>query len=103
MDTYPVLDLDPDPHRPGQTIIIFETKKYDLFTNATIQGRNLTMYIYCMQGAGKLAALTEGKWKSREEEERQKYMSCQAPGYIHSAGGRKPHTISQIFLFQYAR
>jgi hypothetical protein len=72
------------------------------FTNATIPRRNLTMNIYCMQGAGKLAALTEGKWK-REEEERQKYMSCQAPGYIHSAGGHKPHTISQILPTQYAR
>ncbi len=61
------------------------------------------MNIYCMQGAGKLAALTEGKWKSREEEERQKYMSCQPPGYIYSAGGHKPHTINQILPFQYAR
>ncbi len=64
MDADLILDLNPDPIRPGQTIIIFETKKYDLFTNAKIWGRNLTMNIYCMQGAGKLAALTEGKWKS---------------------------------------
>ncbi len=56
-----------------------------------------------MQGAGKLAALTERKWKSGEEKERQKYMSCQPPGYILSAGGHKPHTFSQILPSQYAR
>ncbi len=103
MDTYPVLDLDPDPHRPVQTIIIFDTKNMIFFTNATIWGRNLTMNMYCMQGAGKLAALAERKWKSGEEKERQEYMSRQPPGYIHSAGGHKPHTINQILPFQYAR